>query len=71
MNEKILQILDELIRDIKRKEEYTFEQIGFCNTHKFEIEREALRYQQRAYNRCWLDLTDARERIVKLINKND
>ena len=69
MNEEILQILDELIRDIKRKEEHTFEQIGFCNTHKFEIEREALRYQQQAYNRCWLDLTDARERIVELMNK--
>ena len=69
MNEKILQILDELIRDIKRKEEHTFEQIGFCNNHNFEIEREALRYQQQAYLNCWLDLTDVRERIVELMNK--
>ena len=69
MNEEIVKILDELIRDIKRKEDHTYEQIAFCNSHKFEIEREALRYQQQAYNRCWLDLTDARERIVELINK--
>ena len=71
MNEKILKILDELIRGIKRDEEHTYEQIGFCNTHKFEIEREALRYQQQAYNRCLLDLTDARERIIELINKTE
>ena len=71
MNEKILQILDELIKDIKRNEDHTYEQMGFCNKHKFEIEREALRYQQQAYNRCWLDLTDARERIVKLMNKTE
>lgn len=71
MNEKIVNILDALIKDIKRKEDHTYEQIGFCNTHKFEIEREALRYQQRAYNRCWLDLTDARERIVKLMKKTE
>lgn len=71
MNEKIVKILDELIINIRRNEEHTYEQIGFCNTHKFEIEREALRYQQRAYNRCWLDLTFARERIVKLLNKTE
>ena len=36
------------------------------NEHKFEMEREAIRYKQKAFNRSWLEVSDAIDKIKKL-----
>lgn len=71
IEEKIITIFDHLIRDIRAREEECYRKMAFCNEHKFEMEREAVRYSQKAYNSCWLKVSDARDKIMKLIQEKN
>ena len=64
--EKVKDIIQKVIKDIQEKEDECFRQMGFLNEHKFNMEREAVRYSQEAYNRSWLMLSRALDEISKL-----
>lgn len=59
-------ILNNLVKTLQEYENDCFRQIAFMNEHKFEIEREAIRYKQQAFNRSWLEVADAIDKIKKL-----
>lgn len=59
-------ILDNLVKTLQEYENECFRQITFMNEHKFEMEREAIRYKQQAYNRSWLEVANAIDKIKKL-----
>jgi len=40
--------------------------MAYMNEHKFEMEREVIRYKQQAYNRSWLEVASAIDKIKKL-----
>ena len=59
-------ILNNLVKTLQEYENECFRQIAFMNEHKFEMEREAIRYKQQAYNRSWLEVANAIDKIKKL-----
>ena len=59
-------ILNNLVKTLQEYENECFRQIAFMNEHKFEMEREAIRYKQQAFNRSWLEVSDAIDKIKKL-----
>lgn len=59
-------ILNDLVKTLQGYENECYRQMAFMNEHKFEIEREAVRYKQQAFNRSWLGVTDAIDKIKKL-----
>ena len=59
-------ILNNLVKTLQEYENECFRQIASMNEHKFEIEREAIRYKQQAFNRSWLEVADAIDKIKKL-----
>lgn len=59
-------ILNNLVKTLQEYENECFRQIAFMNEHKFEMEREAIRYKQQAFNRSWLEVADAIDKIKKL-----
>lgn len=59
-------ILNDLVKTLQEYENDCFRQIAFMNEHKFEIEREAVRYKQQAFNRSWLEVAYAIDKIKKL-----
>lgn len=63
---KVKEILQKVISDIQEKENECFKQMAYMNEHKFEMEREAIRYKQEGYNRSWLMVSSALDEISKL-----
>lgn len=63
---KVKAIIQKVINDIQEKENECFRQIAYMNEHKFEMEREAIRYRQQAFNRSWLMVSSALDEINKL-----
>jgi len=59
-------ILNNLVKTLQEYENECFRQIAFMNEHKFEMEREAIRYKQQAFNRSWLEVANAIDKIKKL-----
>lgn len=59
-------ILNNLVKTLQEYENECFRQIAFMNEHKFEMEREAIRYKQQAYSRSWLEVASAIDKIKKL-----
>lgn len=59
-------ILGNLLKTLQEYEKECFRQIAFMNEHKFEMEREAIRYKQEAFSRSWLEVADAIDKIKKL-----
>ena len=59
-------ILNNLVKTLQEYEKECFRQIAFMNEHKFEMEREAIRYKQQAFNRSWLEVANAIDKIKKL-----
>ena len=59
-------ILNNLVKTLQDYENECFRQIAFMNEHKFEMEREAIRYKQQAFNRSWLEVANAIDKIKKL-----
>jgi hypothetical protein len=59
-------ILNNLVKTLQEYEKECFRQIAFMNEHKFEMEREAIRYKQQAFNRSWLEVANAIDEIKKL-----
>lgn len=56
-------ILNNLVKTLQEYENECFRQIAFMNEHKFEMEREAIRYKQQAFNRSWLEVANAIDKI--------
>ncbi|MBR1464300.1 MAG: hypothetical protein IJ604_13130 [Prevotella sp.] len=59
-------ILSNLVKTLQEYENECFRQMAFMNEHKFEMEREAIRYKQQAFNRSWLEVANAIDKIKKL-----
>ena len=59
-------ILNNLVKTLQDYENECFRQIAFMNEHKFEMERGAIRYKQQAFNRSWLEVANAIDKIKKL-----
>lgn len=66
MTTKEKEILDNLVKKLQGYEDECFRKMAFLNEHKFEIEREAIRYEQQAYNRSWLEVSNAIREIKNL-----
>ena len=66
MTKKEETILTNLVKTLQEYENECYRQMGYMNEHKFEIEREAIRYRQQAYNRSWLEVASAIDKIKKL-----
>ena len=66
MTKKEEAILDDLVKTLQDHENECYRQIAYMNEHEFEMEREAIRYKQQAYNRSWLEVADAIDKIKKL-----
>ncbi len=66
MNKSEETILNNLVKTLQEYENDCFRQIAFMNEHKFEMEREAIRYKQQAFNRSWLEVADTIDKIKKL-----
>lgn len=63
-NEEI--ILRNLVKTLQDYENECYRQMAYMNEHKFEMEREAIRYKQQAYNRSWLEVAGAIDKIKEL-----
>jgi len=59
-------VLNNLVKTLQEYENECFRQIAFMNEHKFEMESEAIRYKQHAFNRSWLEVANAIDKIKKL-----
>ena len=59
-------ILNNLVKTLQEYEDECYSQMAYMNEHKFEMEREAIRYKQQAYNRSWLEVVSAIDKIKKL-----
>lgn len=59
-------ILNNLVKTLQDCENECFRAIAYMNEHKFEIEREAVRYKQQAFNHSWLEVANAIDEIKGL-----
>ena len=59
MTKEELKILENLEKEIKEKEDFSFSQMAFCRKHKFEMEAAALEYRREAYHQCRLEVMAA------------
>lgn len=59
-------ILNNLVKTLQDYENECYRQMAYMNKHKFEMEREAIRYKQQAFNRSWLEVSNAIDKIKKL-----
>lgn len=59
-------ILNDLAKTLQVYENECRLQMAFMNEHKFEMEREAIRYKQQAFKLCWLEVENAIDKIKKL-----
>lgn len=66
MTKKEETILNNLVKTLQEYEDECYRQMAYMNEHKFEMEREAIRYRQQAYNRSWLEVASAIDKIKKL-----
>lgn len=66
MTKKEETILNNLVKTLQNYENECYRQMAYMNEHKFEMEREAIRYRQQAYNRSWLEVASAIDKIKKL-----
>lgn len=66
MTKREKSILDDLLKTLRDHEDECYRQMAFMNEHKFEMEREAIRYKQQAYNRSWLEVASAIDKIKEL-----
>lgn len=66
MTKKEEAILGNLVKTLQDYENECYRQMAYMNEHKFEMEREAIRYKQQAYNRSWLEVASAIDKIKKL-----
>ena len=69
MNKEEKAILKNLVKTLQNYEDECYRQMAFMNKHKFEIEREAIRYKQQAFNRSWLEVSGAIDEINALKNE--
>ena len=59
-------VLNNLVKTLQEYENECYWQMAYMNEHKFEMEREAIRYKQQAFNRSWLEVSNAIDKIKKL-----
>ena len=66
MTREELKILENLEKEIREKEDFSFSQIVFCRKHKFEMEAAALEYRREAYHQCRLEVMVAIDELKKM-----
>ena len=66
MNKEEKAILKNLVKTLQNYEDECYRQMAFMNEHKFEIEHEAMRHKQHAFNRSWLEVSRAIDEINAL-----
>lgn len=66
MTREELKILENLEKEIREKEDFSFSQIAFCRKHKFEMEAAALEYRREAYHQCRLEVMEAIDKLKKM-----
>lgn len=66
MTKKEESILNNLVKTLQGYENECYRQMAYMNEHKFEMEREAIRYKQQAYNHCWLEVANTIDKIKNL-----
>ena len=66
MTKKEETILNNLVKTLQGYEDECYRQMAYMNEHKFEMEREAIGYKQQAFNRSWLEVASAIDKIKKL-----
>ena len=66
MTKKEETILNNLVKTLQDYENECYRQMAYMKEHKFEMEREAIRYKQQAFNRSWLDVASSIDKIKKL-----
>jgi len=66
MTKKEETILNNLVKTLQNYENECYRQMTYMSEHKFEMECEAIRYKQQAYNRSWLEVASAIDKIKKL-----
>ena len=59
-------ILNNLVKTLQDYENECYRQMAYMNEHKFKMECEAIGYKQQAYNRSWLEVASAIDKIKKL-----
>lgn len=66
MTQEELKILENLVQELREKEDYCLSQMTFCRKHKFEMETTALEYRREAYNCCMLKVMDAIDKLKSM-----
>ena len=61
--EKIIKVLEKALEEISDYEDKCFAKMAFCNEHKMDMEREAIRYKQEAFNKSKLILWNAIDKV--------
>lgn len=64
--EEINQELLNLEKKLMGFENDCFTEMSYCRKHNYNLEAEALRYRQEAFNKSWLEVFSTRDRIIRL-----
>ena len=66
---QIIEILEKANKKIETNEDVCYKKMAFCNEHNMPMEREAIHYQQQAYNNSKLILWSAIDKIKEILKK--
>ena len=66
---QIIEILEKANKQIETNEDVCYKKMAFCNEHNMPMEREAIHYQQQAYNNSKLILWSAIDKIKEILKK--
>lgn len=61
--EEVIKILQKAVNEIKEHEDECYREMAYLNEHKFEMEREAVRYKQEAFSKSWVIVSVALDSI--------
>jgi hypothetical protein len=63
--EEVIGILEKLQNDFQEKETKCFEDMAFMRKHNFEMEANAIKYKQEAYNDAWLAIFNEIDKLQR------
>ena len=63
MTQEELKILENLEKEIREKEYFSFSKIIFCRKHKFEMDAAAWEYRREVYQQCRLEIMNAIDKL--------
>lgn len=62
-NKNIIQKFTKLAEKFRTYENDCYKEMNFLTQHNYNLECEAVRYKQKAYNQCWLELMNLIDHI--------